>query len=104
VRSARLLAANKRELGQAELIAGIIHKGVESGTDPLPEAKSEWHALVPEPFPWTEAEFHAAVATLIALADDYTQTGKVDVTWPTHLISPVPPAAPTHPRGRRGRV
>jgi hypothetical protein len=35
-RSRRLLAANKRELTQAEVIAGIIHHGVEHHTDPLP--------------------------------------------------------------------
>ena len=103
-RSRRLLVANKRELGVAELMAGIVHHGVEHGTDPLARAKEAWRALLPGPFPWADGEFRAAVAELTALADDYTRTGAVELTWPAHLTSPVPPATPAHPRGRRGRV
>jgi hypothetical protein len=103
-RSRRLLAANKTELSQAELISGIVHRGVEHRADPLPQAKEAWRALQPGPFPWADAEFRAAVADLAALADTYNGNGRIEVTWPDRLTSPVPPAAPGHPRGRRGRV
>jgi hypothetical protein len=103
-RSRRLLTANKHEIGVAELVSGIIHRGLEHGTDPLPRARAEWRALMTEPFPWTDAEFHAAVADLACLADDYNRDGSVDLDWPAALTSPVPPAEESHPRGRRGRV
>jgi hypothetical protein len=103
-RSRRLLAANKRELTQAELIAGIIHHGVEHHTDPLPPAKQAWHAFTPGEFPWSDAVFRGAVADLTALADAFIETGSVELTWPARLASPVPPATASHPRGRRGRV
>jgi hypothetical protein len=103
-RSRRLLAANKRELGQAELMAGIIHRGVEHHADPLPEAKQAWRAFMTGEFPWSDATLRAAVAALTALADTYNKTGSVELTWPARLASPVPSAAPQHPRGRRGRV
>jgi hypothetical protein len=103
-RSRRLLAANKRELGQAELMAGIVHRGVEHGIDSLAEAKAAWHAFTTGPFPWTDEEFRGAVAELTALADDYNESGSIELTWPDRLTSPVPRAEPAHPRGRRGRV
>jgi hypothetical protein len=103
-RSRRLLAANKRELGQAELIAGIVHRGVEHSTDPLAEARAAWHAFRTGPFPWSDEELRAAAATLAALADGYNEAGSVVLDWPDRLTSPVPPAGPAHPSGRRGRV
>ncbi len=103
-RSRRLLAANKRELGVAELLSGIVHHGVEHGTDPLTPAKDAWRSLLPVPFRWTDDEFRTAVTDLTALADDYSRGGALELTWPARLTSPVPAARPAHPRGRRGRV
>jgi hypothetical protein len=102
-RSRRLLAANKAELNQAELIAGIMHDGVEHHVDPLPRAKEAWRAFMTDPFPWPDDEFRAVAAALAALADAYNETGRIELTWPTRLTSPVPPAAAEHARGRRGR-
>jgi hypothetical protein len=99
-RSRRLLVANKRELGIAELMSGTVHRGVEHGTDPLARAKAEWQALLPGPFPWTDDEFRAAVTALIASADDFTRAGQIELTWPDHLTSPVASARARH----RGRV
>lgn len=92
-RSRRLLSANKRELNQAELIAGIVHQGAEHHTDPLPQAQEAWHAFMPDEFPWPATTFQRAVADLNALADEYQRTGKIEFTWPVHLTSPVPPMA-----------
>ena len=100
-RSRRLLAANKVELGQAELIAGIMHKGVEHHADPLAQAKEAWHDVMTDPFPWSDDEFRAAAADLAALADVYNATGTVEFTWPSRLTSPVPPAADKKRRGRQ---
>ncbi|MEV6846442.1 hypothetical protein [Actinoplanes sp. NPDC051411] len=100
-RSRRLLAANKAELGRAELIAGVMHQGVEHHTDPLPRAREAWHAFTTDPFPCSDDEFRAAAADLAALADAYTATGTVEFTWPTRLTSPVPPPVVKKRRGRQ---
>jgi len=103
-RSRRLLAANKTELREAELLSGIVHDGVEHHIDPLPGAKQGWRAFATGPFPWSDAEFRAVAADLAVLADAYHEAGSIELTWPGRLTSPVPPAARAHSRGRRGRV
>jgi hypothetical protein len=105
-RSRRLLAANKRPLGVAEVLAGAVHDAVEHHAldGVLDHCRRSWGIFSTDPFPWTDAQITAAVERLTALADDFEQLGKIRFTWPDALISPVPPAVPTHKRGRRGRI
>lgn len=102
-RSRRLLAANKHELGIAELMAGAVHHAVEEAADPAPEAHRAWTILTADPFPWPDDHLHVAVETLTALVADYKRDGVVRLDWPDCLTSPVPPTR-VHPRGRRGRI
>lgn len=101
-RSSRLLAANKSELGVAEVLAGVVHDAVEDGrvATALADARRVWGVLRAEPFPWTESQLTAAIEQLTRLAADYDRDGLVHLDWPDRLTSPVPERR----RGRRGRV
>ena len=102
-RSKRLLAANKRPLGTAELLAGVVHDAVEHGATPYERARRSWGVLSTDPFPWTDQELDAAVAVLAELSVEFEATGKVSFTWPDRLVSRVPVPAGAR-RGRRGRI
>jgi hypothetical protein len=105
-RSRRLLAANKRPLGVAEVLAGAVHDAVEGRSTGglLDHCKRSWGIFSTDPFPWPDAQVVAAVERLGTLADDFEQLGKVRLTWPDALTSTVPPATPARRRGRRGRI
>jgi hypothetical protein len=104
-RSRRLLAANKRALGVAEMLAGVVHAAVEHGRTAAIEgdARRAWGMFGTEPFPWTTLTLTAAVDRLAALTTGFARTGELTFTWPDRLTSRVPAPAPTH-RGRRGRL
>lgn len=99
-RSRRLLTANKRELGMAELMAGAVHHAVEGSGDPIAEARRSWAILTPDPFPWPDTRLRTALETLTAEAATYDRESVVHLDWPDRLTSPVPPAS-KRPRGRR---
>jgi hypothetical protein len=103
-RSKRLLAANKRSLGVAEILAGVVHDAVEHDeTSTMERLRRSWGVVSTEPLPWSEPEVAAAVAMLGDLAVQFEATGKVTFTWPDRRTSPMPAMAGTR-RGRRGRL
>ncbi|MCU7727020.1 hypothetical protein ODJ79_25105 [Actinoplanes sp. KI2] len=103
-RSKRLLAANKRSLGIAEILAGVVHDAVEhDATSTMERLRRSWGVFSTEPLPWSAEEVAAAVAMLGELAVDFEATGKVVFTWPDRLTSPMPATVGTR-RGRRGRL
>lgn len=105
-RSRRILAANKTTLGIAEVLSGVVHDAVENN-DPgsvTGRCLSGWGTFSTDPFPWTEEELAEACATLAELTAEMGISGKVTLTWPDKLVSPVPEASSGTKRGRRGRV
>jgi hypothetical protein len=103
-RSKRLLDGNRRVLGLAEVMAGVVHDAVEHGTGhgAFAEARRIWAIFSADPFPWTDRHVTDAVQLLTALTADYRRAGEVEVTWPDTLSNQVP-SRPGIQRGRRGR-
>ena len=103
-RSKRLLKANKRWLGLAEVMAGIVHDAVEHDDrrNVCVRARSIWASFNADPFPWTDDDVADAVARLAELTAILEHDHTVQVTWPDSLTNPVPDA-PGVKRGRRGR-
>jgi hypothetical protein len=104
-RSERLLDANKRTLGLAEVMAGVVHDAVEHHTEPVAAARARrtWASRCTGPFPWADEQVIDAVRRLAELSAVYRRDGTVSVDWPDRLANPVPPASGIK-RGRRGRV
>jgi hypothetical protein len=103
-RSRRLLRGNRRLLGLAETMAGVVHDAVErrTGEQVGVQARRTWSSVSGEPFPWTERQLAEAVRQLTVLTGEYVRTGAVDVSWPETLSAAVP-SSPGIRRGRRGR-
>jgi hypothetical protein len=101
-RSKRLLDANKRTLGLAELIADVVHRAVEQGdTTKVPVlARDAWSVLDSGPFPWTDEQVNEAVQDLLELTEEWEGQGAVRVTWPERLVAAVP-AQRESKKGRR---
>ncbi|MEU4424759.1 hypothetical protein AB0F81_29415 [Actinoplanes sp. NPDC024001] len=101
-RSKRLLEANKRALGLAELIAGVVHRAVEEGdTGKVPAlAREAWALLDSGAFPWSDEQVNEAVRDLLELAEEWDEQGTVRVTWPEQLVAAVP-APREAKKGRR---
>jgi hypothetical protein len=104
-RSKRLLEANKRTLGMAELLAGVVHRAVEhdEAEQAAVWARKSYGVLEEGASPWTDAQVDAAVAALGELAVEWEAQGTVRVTWPEHLVAAVPVPHGVR-RGRRGRT
>ena len=104
-RSKRLLEANKRTLGMAELLAGVVHRAVEE--DDTGQAavwvRKSWGSLEEGECPWTDAQVNEAVAALVDLAGEWEAQGTLRVTWPDSLVAPMPVPHGVK-RGRRGRT
>ena len=103
-RSKRLLDANKRTLTMAEVLAGVVHRAVEddeTGKAPV-LCRNAWGVIDPGEFPWTDDQVERAMRDLADMSVDWEATGTVRVTWPEHLIAPMP-APQGVKRGRRGR-
>jgi hypothetical protein len=103
-RSSRILGANKRPLGLAEVMADVVHNAVEHGDEqaaPL-EARKAWSSLVGGPFPWTDRQLGEAIRCLAELAEGYQRDGVVQAEWPDSLSSPAPSNSGIR-KGRRGR-
>jgi hypothetical protein len=104
-RSKRVLDGNKRTLGLAEVMAGVVHDAVEHGRErtALADARRTWGTWSTDPFPWTEQQFADAIRRLTELAAAYQRDGVVRVDWPDSLSNPAPSGSPGVKRGRRGR-
>jgi hypothetical protein len=104
-RSRRLLDAHRQTLTMAEVLAGVVHHAVEDDdAEHTPVlARNAWHSLGTSPFPWTDDHLHQAVRTLTDLTVEWEAQGTVRVTWPDHLIAPLPESRGVR-RGRRGRT
>ena len=103
-RSSRILRANKRTLGLAEVMADVIHSAVEQGGEQLApvEARRTWASLAGGPFPWTDQQINEAIRCLAELAAGYRRDGVVQAEWPDSLSNPIPIDSGVR-RGRRGR-
>ena len=94
-RSRRILAENKRSIGLAEIMAGVVHAAVERGAERQVhlEARKTWASQQTGSFPWTDQQVTDSVAYLTKLAASYDRDGVVQVEWPDRLSSPTPPGA-----------
>jgi hypothetical protein len=103
-RSKRLLHGNRRALGLAEVMAGVVHDAVErsTGDGVAALARRAWSSASADPFPWTDRHLVEAVEQLTALTAEYLRTGEVEVSWPDTSSAAVP-SRPGVRRGRRGR-
>jgi hypothetical protein len=95
-RSARLLRANSRDITVAEVVAGALHDAVERGATRAPMAKlrHDWGIVREDPFPGTDEQAAAALATLTALTAQWETLpadGTIEFEWPDRLVRPVPP-------------
>lgn len=107
-RSRRILAANRRTLTLAEIMAGALHHLVEhadSGTGRSPGAvptlRRAWGSVSEDPFPYPAQRAIAAVGVLRDHAVRWAALAGGEVLefhWPDALTAPVPPA-----RAGRGR-
>lgn len=103
-RSRRILRANAKRITVAEVMAGVVHRAVESGRDgvPLGEARRAWGSVSEEPFPWTAEEVARTTGALRALARQFASLApgeSMEFDWPDRLIAPVP-AAPRRSRAQ----
>jgi hypothetical protein len=88
----------------AEILAGVVHDAVEHDeTSTMERLRRSWGVFSTEPLPWSDQQVAAAVAALRELAVDFEATGRVTLTWPDRLTSPMPATTGTR-RGRRGRL
>jgi hypothetical protein len=113
-RSQRILAANRRMLGVAEVVAGALHDCVEEAhrnfraanpadapaTNPGRHVREALSVSAIGPLPWTDDTIRTATDTLRSLATEWTRVpagGTLEFFWPDRLVKPVPPP----PRARR---
>lgn len=87
-RSERVIKANtaSRALGVAELLAGLVHRSVETGKriDLAAEARGQWGSLRQEPFPYTAAQLNRArdrLAEFDARWKALPVEGELDIPW-----------------------
>jgi hypothetical protein len=105
-RSRRILAANRRALTVAELMAGVLHHAVEeAGEVGVTEtARHDWGIVSQDPFPWTDDQVTAAVEVLRDLAERWAALAcgeTLEFRWPDRLVAPVPPPGTSHRRSER---
>jgi len=105
-RSSRILDANRRALGVAEILAGMLHQVVE-GSGPfgaVEAARRGWGSLRQEPFPWTDEQVLAAAEALREHGERWVALGPEDTLefrWPDRLIAPAPADDTRHRRSAR---
>ncbi|MFC7531085.1 hypothetical protein [Actinoplanes sp. GCM10030250] len=104
-RSKLLLEANKRTLGLAEVIAGVVHRAVEEEetAQAVTWARKAHGAMAEGDFPWTDDQVRQAVQDLVELTVDWEAQGGLRLAWPEQLIAPMPVPHGVK-RGRRGRT
>jgi hypothetical protein len=86
-RSQRILRANGRGIGMAEVLAGVVHHAVEERIPGfvVPAARAAWASLREEPFPYPATELRAAVRTLGELGERWAGLGAgepLPFDWP----------------------
>jgi hypothetical protein len=93
-RSERLLKANSSSLGDAELLAGVIHHSVEKESEQSPWEwfQRTWASRHAEPLPWTLDDVTAAQDLLRELERKWRKHGRegVELEFPKELVSEVP--------------
>jgi hypothetical protein len=94
-RSRRILAANRRGLTVAEVLAAVLHHAVErrQTEPPFEKAREDWNVVEQRPFPWTEEDIARATGALRDTAAQWEaleDAGTLDEFWPEVLTSPVP--------------
>jgi hypothetical protein len=113
-RSKRILAANRRMLGLAEVVAGALHDCVEDAhrnfpggnpaTNPGRHVREALSVSTIGPLPWTDDTIRAAADTLRSLAAEWAHVGPgeaLEFFWPDRLVKPVPPPSRTRRSGAR---
>jgi hypothetical protein len=101
-RSQEVLRANTkaRMITVAETMTSLVHGAVQHGRtgELLKRARGVWGTVREDSFPFTSAQFQAAVQDLRELSERWARTpagGVLDVEWPDELI--------TRNRARSGR-
>lgn len=95
-RSKRILDANKRTLGMAEVLVGGIHWAVEqrlATTAAVRNTREHWASLSAEPVPFPDEAIGRAVDILRDLATGWPNVGAdsgLEFQWPAKLIAAVP--------------
>ena len=96
-RSDRVMKAYGGSITTAEILAGTVHRAVESGqcADLYGQLTRAWGMLKQDPFPWSAETVRVAGETL----REYDQRWQgvavgdaMDFHWPDSLVRPVPPA------------
>ena len=94
-RSERILKANGRELGFAELLAGAIHQVVEHGlVNVAAKVRHDWGVLSVDPCPYDEAQLRDAADELDLLGRAWEQlfVGQgLEFPWPERLSAQMMP-------------
>ena len=104
-RSRRILAANRRTLTLAEVMAGALHHLVEhpdGRTGAVSTLERAWGSVNENPFPYPPQQVIAVVGVLRDHASRWTALADgelLEFRWPDALTAPVPPARTG--RGRR---
>ncbi|HKT05343.1 MAG TPA: hypothetical protein VJT31_37985 [Rugosimonospora sp.] len=103
-RSRRILRANGRTVGVAELMSGIVHRAVETGgAVPIREARQAWGVVSAQPLPWGYEDVARATGSLRALVCEWEALApgeNLALDWPRRLVSPVPAPAKVNDRSR----
>ena len=95
-RSDRVMKAFGGSITTAELLAGTVHRAVESGQcdDLYRQLAGAWGLLETDPFPWTSATVRTAGETLREYDQRWQRVAVGDAMefhWPDSLVRPVPP-------------
>lgn len=95
-RSARLLRANARDLGVAELLGGVAHRAVEHGhgDDIVALVAQAWSVVGPGAPPFPDEQLVAAAQRLDELGREWEGIpvgGHLEFPWPDRLLRPIPP-------------
>ena len=93
-RSQDVLRANTkaRTITVAEVMSSLVHGAVQHGRTGgmLGRARAVWGTVREDPFPFTPAQFQAAVVDLRELSERWARTaagGVLDVEWPDELVT-----------------
>ena len=93
-RSQEVLRANTkaRMITVAETMTSLVHGAVQRGRtgELLKKARAMWGTVREDSFPFTPAQFQAAVQDLRELSERWARTpagGVLDVEWPDELVT-----------------
>ena len=97
-RSDRVMKAYGRAITTAELLAGTVHRAVESGQcdDLYQQLVRAWGSLETDPFPWTAQDVRTTRDTMREHDQRWQRVAVGDAMefhWPDSFVHPVPPGA-----------